>query len=352
MKRNNKILVLLLLVVLACSLVVFTACKPDPQIDPDPSRAGAYCLTDKATFLTFKNGSTDKLPNLSVLFEADNDLKNTYSMIAVDPNGSGFTTTPELNTVGADCFIKWMSMASTREKIAAYGDTYGTSFGGALFYLVENAQTYTGSVSDISYTTGSKVIKLSTTTSVNDSRLLSNSLDTEVDSLEKDFEEATGWDLQISSKGTGAAIEDAKRGAADVLLVHSKSQEEAFINGGFSRTVAGLTGNPVDSVNAARIPFMYNYFVLVGTTSDPAGVKKAANIKDAFKLIAEKGIFISRGDKSGTHTKEISLWNPELKITADTSKLPDYTWYISSGLGMGYCLTMTNVYSARYPAAA
>ena len=87
---------------------------------------------------------------------------------------------------------------------------------------------------------------------------------------------------------------------------------------------------------------MYNYFVLCGPSADPAKVKAAADVKAAFAAIADgKFTFSSRGDGSGTHTKELSLWPEELGITAEAESFKDYTdWYISANTGMGACLVM------------
>ena len=86
---------------------------------------------------------------------------------------------------------------------------------------------------------------------------------------------------------------------------------------------------------------MYNFFVLCGPKEDPANVKGATDVKAAFKAIADgKFLFVSRGDKSGTHTKELSLWPEELGITDDPKTFEQYQdWYISSNAGMGVCLT-------------
>jgi tungstate transport system substrate-binding protein len=181
--------------------------------------------------------------------------------------------------------------------------------------------------------TESKVIRLSTTTSVNDSGLL--------EYLLPYFKADTGYELEITSAGTGAAINAAKYGNADVILVHSKSQEDAFVEAGF--------GLKLDEYEAARVSFMYNYFVLIGPENDPASVSTAANIADAFAAIASnESKFISRGDNSGTHTKEVSLWNTSLGITTTVASIPQSitSWYTSAGSGMGACLTMANEESA------
>ena len=89
---------------------------------------------------------------------------------------------------------------------------------------------------------------------------------------------------------------------------------------------------------------MYNYFVLVGPVDDPAKCAEAGSVKEAFARIAEgKFPFVSRGDSSGTHTKEVSLWPESLGITTDPASVAAYAeWYLSSNAGMGVCLTMAN----------
>lgn len=260
---------------------------------------------------------------LTILFEQDDDLKNTYSVIAVNPDAP-FDTTNEvnINKEGADAFINWLSLKSTRELIASFGVE---SHGEKLFYLQEDA-----TVKDVEIpqaTSDTKEIALSTTTSVNDSGLMAFILPA--------FEKTYGYKVNVASAGTGAAIKAAEMGNADLILVHSKASEEAFVNAGFARKVAGFS--------AERISFMYNYFVLVGPKADPANVEQSANIKEAFAAIADaKLTFISRGDKSGTHNAEVKLWDKELGITNDVSALPEEIkdWYISAGQGMGACLNM------------
>lgn len=325
----------MLVLVLALSTVLaFTACTSKETVSH-----GAYILSDKATYLSYKkNAEGDKIANLTLLYESDDNMKNTYSMIAVDGDGTGFATAATLNEIGADCFIKWMSLASTRALIAAYGES---NYGEKLFYLIDNSDiVYSGS--DYTYAASGAtdtVISISTTTSVNDSGLLGY--------LEPIFETATGFDIQIASAGTGAAINAAKAGNADLLLVHSKSQEESFISDGFARAVTGL--NAAATV-PARIAFMYNYFVLVGPTSDPAGAKAAASVVDAFKAIkAGAYTFVSRGDNSGTQTKETALWvlagddGIYYDKTSSAAVYPsEYTWFVSTGQGMGASLLVAN----------
>ncbi|MBQ7004900.1 MAG: substrate-binding domain-containing protein [Clostridia bacterium] len=165
-------------------------------------------------------------------------------------------------------------------------------------------------------------IRLSTTTSVDNSGLLAYLLPA--------FEAKTGYKFEVTSEGTGMAIQFAKDGNADLILVHSKAQEEAFVNDGYG---------------VERIPFMYNYFVVVGPADDPAGIADCATAAEAFAKIAEaEEVFVSRGDKSGTHNAELKLWGENVP-DAETA-----TWYQSAGTGMGatlriaseqggYCLT-------------
>lgn len=337
MKLSKKLLALALVLVLALSVVMFVACdNGNGTGNPVETPTGKTAL--------------DRLPNLSLLVEQDSEMINTYSMIAVDNDGTGFASALSRNEAGADAFIQWMLLASTKELIAGYGkDNYGES----LFYNLDNAVTYTGTVAQA--TEATKNIKISTTTSVNDSKLMNY--------LVPKFEADYGYDVDIVSAGTGAAIKVASDGNCDLILVHSKSQEEAFINGNYARTVAGCG----DSI---RIPFMYNYFILVGPTADPAGVKAAAtaegnSVSDGFAAIAtQKSKFVSRGDKSGTHTKEIALWTASgvptttialsyktagatvtANVAAPCTSAEDSTlagWYYSAGQGMGVCLLMAN----------
>ena len=261
-----------------------------------------------------------------ILMEADNDMLNTYSVIAVNPDApfvdadnNPVTDDVYVNTAGADALIQWL-LSEEALKLASefgMGDEY-------LFYILDGAPAYTGEIA--AATEETKAIRLSTTTSVNDSGLLGYLLPV--------FQDKYGYEVDIFSKGTGVSINNAKMGNADLILVHSKKQEEAFIEAGFGRVVPGF--------EAERISFLYNYYVLCGPSADPAGAASAASVKDAFAAIAAgEYTFISRGDNSGTHTKELALWPADLGITAEAETFADYTeWYVSAGTGMGACLVM------------
>ncbi len=161
---------------------------------------------------------------------------------------------------------------------------------------------------------------LATTTSTQDTGLL----DTLVPAFEKKF----GVKVKTIAVGSGAAIDMGKKGDADILLVHSRTAEDEFVSSGF-----GINRKDV----------MYNEFFLVGPKADAAGVAASKTAVDAFKKIAgDKAKFISRGDKSGTNSKELSLWKKAgLAPTGKTD-----AWYVEAGQGMGATLTMADEMNA------
>jgi len=157
-----------------------------------------------------------------------------------------------------------------------------------------------------------KDLILATTTSTQDSGLL--------DVLKPMFEQKTGYNLKIISVGSGAALEMGNKGEADVLLVHSPAAEKALVDSGVG-------------INYQLV--MHNDFIVVGPTGDPAAIKGSTSV-DAFKKIAaQKAIFVSRGDNSGTNTKELAIWK-----TAGIK--PEGSWYLVSGTGMGATLNIAN----------
>ena len=262
-----------------------------------------------------------------ILMEADDNMINNYTLLAVNPEApfvdadGNAVEDVALNTVGAAALINWLLSEEGEAAAADYGFA---EYGEYLFYLKEDRPVSTADIPEA--TDETKLIRLSTTTSVNDSGLLG--------SLLPMFEEKYGYEVEVYSAGTGKAIANAKMGNADLILVHSKKQEEAFVADGFACVLDGM--------ESERLTYMYNYFVLCGPSADPAGVKDAEDVLAAFKAIADgKFTFVSRGDGSGTHTKELSLWPEELGITAEAESFKDYTdWYISANTGMGACLVM------------
>lgn len=173
------------------------------------------------------------------------------------------------------------------------------------------------------------ILEMSTTTSTQASGLL----DVLLPELEKD----TGIRVKVIAKGTGAAIRDGIDGNVDVIFVHAKSREEKFI---------------MDGYGTKRYAVMHNDFVILGPPDDPAGIKNVNNATAALeKIAASKALFISRGDDSGTHTKEQSLWKSsavplenDTHIIIKKGKKSQIRflhpkglggWYLSIGQGMG-----------------
>jgi tungstate transport system substrate-binding protein len=135
-------------------------------------------------------------------------------------------------------------------------------------------------------TNGDKFVFLSSTIGPIDAGIVST--------LEDQFEKDTGIRVRHVGAGTGAALDIARKGAIDLVMVHAKSLEEKFIADGFG---------------TERIPLMYNDFVIVGPAADPAAIKGTKTATEALKKIMDSGsLFISRGDKSGTHIAEMELW--------------------------------------------
>lgn len=162
-----------------------------------------------------------------------------------------------------------------------------------------------------------KTLRLTTTTSVNDSGLL--------EYLRPFILEDVNIELEIISLGSGAAIEAGKRGDADVLLVHSPVAEIAFVEEGYG---------------IKRSTFMYNFFAIVGPSKDPAQIRNLSAANALMKIESLKFPFISRGDNSGTHSKEKFLW--KLAGLDEDTVSKDTSFYISAGSGMGATLTMAS----------
>jgi tungstate transport system substrate-binding protein len=158
----------------------------------------------------------------------------------------------------------------------------------------------------------SKQLILASTTSTQDSGLF--------DVLIPTFEKASGYKVKVIAVGSGEAITLGEKGEADVLLVHSRKAEDQFVANGF-----GINRKDV----------MHNDFIIVGPGNDPAKIKGLASAADAFKAIGTThSIFVSRADKSGTNTKELTLWDK-------AGVKPEGSWYIETGQSMGETLQIS-----------
>jgi tungstate transport system substrate-binding protein len=161
-------------------------------------------------------------------------------------------------------------------------------------------------------------LRMATTTSLYDTGLWGY--------LEPMFEEQHGVELDVMYAGTGKALEYGRRGDVDIIAVHSRAREEEFIAEGYG---------------VERVPFAYNYFLILGPSDDPAGIR-GMNPEEAFRKLMEtgSGSFVSRGDDSGTHAKEKSIWEKTGYEYAAVQQAG--VWYIEAGTGMGPTLMMAS----------
>jgi len=158
-----------------------------------------------------------------------------------------------------------------------------------------------------------ETLTLTTTTSTYDTGLL--------DALNAPFEDMYGVTVDSVAQGTGQALETARNGNSDVIMVHARSLEDEFMRNGHG-------------VN--RRDLMFNDFVIVGPSGDPAGIEGMESAAEAFATIADsEAAFISRGDNSGTHTKELAIWE-------EAGVEPGGSWYQETGQGMGAVLNIAN----------
>ena len=170
-----------------------------------------------------------------------------------------------------------------------------------------------------------KSIVVASTTSTQDSGLF--------DFILPLFKAKTGIDVKVVAQGTGQALDTARRGDADVVLVHARSAEEKFLAEGYG---------------VKRYPVMYNDFILIGPRADPAGIRGAKDVLEALGAIERTGsAFISRGDRSGTNIAELDLWRLA-GIDIGTAKR---SWYKEIGQGMGAALNMASAAEAVLRAA-
>ena len=184
------------------------------------------------------------------------------------------------------------------------------------------------------------VLRVATTTSLYDTGLW--------DYVETIFEERYDADLQIQAKGTGMALELGMNGDVDVVTVHDPLKEAAFVAGGYALN-ATVNGN-----STARVTWAYNYFIIVGPESDPAGVSSLTGSlapEEAFQKIQQEGTldpdtvkFVSRGDESGTHGKEKAIWaSAGYNYTEDiVGNGTADGWYVEAGAAMGATLVMAD----------
>ncbi|MBI2860257.1 MAG: substrate-binding domain-containing protein [Chloroflexi bacterium] len=192
-----------------------------------------------------------------------------------------------------------------------------TLLAGILLIIVLASTVLTGCGAETPVLEPKARLKLATTTSLYDTGLWGH--------LETLFEKKYGVELDILYAGTGKALELGRRGDVDVLAVHDLPSEERFI---------------ADGYGVKRVPFAYNYFIIVGPSADPAGIKGLSPEAAFIKVKETSGAFVSRGDDSGTHAKEKAIWKAaglDYEMVRQSGQ-----WYIEAGSGMGPTLMMAS----------
>ncbi len=202
-----------------------------------------------------------------------------------------------------------------RRFVAALGAGATVAAAGCTGDTTDGETNESGSNGDTTAQVGvaGETLTLTTTTSTYDTGLL--------DAIHTNFEDLYGVSVDAVAQGTGAALESARNGDADVVMVHARSLEDEFMRNGYG-------------IN--RRDLMFNDFVIVGPEADPAGIQGASSATDALTTIADaQAPFVSRGDNSGTHTKELVLWE-------EAGTQPGGDWYQETGTGMGEALNIAN----------
>jgi len=298
MKKSAKITLILILLATAASVGTFT-------------------------FLNILHQS--KRTDIVILVGKDKILLNPYGIIPVSPERY-----PQRNFNMAVVFIKFLISEEGQNLIADFKkDGEPVFIPVARNFTVAQALGFPNQEQEVEWYSAqatssnmgpSQPLLLATTTSTYESGLL--------DYLIPLFKERYNIEVHAISVGTGRAIELAKRGDADVVLVHAKELEESFVKEGYG---------------VHRVGVMYNDFVLIGPENDPADIRGTTNATEAFWKIAETGaegkaLFISRADRSGTHLLEVKIW-ALLGIQPSGSK---DTWYLEAGASMATVLRMAN----------
>ncbi|MFR5781120.1 MAG: substrate-binding domain-containing protein [Oscillospiraceae bacterium] len=249
---------------LLCALLLALALTACGQDAAEPSSVPSAAPSEAAETPGAASG-------LVILYEADEDMINNYSLLAVNPDApfvdadGNSVADVYINTEGAAALINWMLSAEGEAAAADYGYA---EYGEYLFYLADGAPVSTAEIPQA--TDETRVIRMSTTTSVNDSGLLGDLLPM--------FEDEYGYEVEVTSAGTGKAIANAESGNATCCWC-TWSQEEEFVAAGYSYVLPGF--------ESERLTFLYNYFVLCGPPTTPPGSGDAPSVRDAFAAIAE-----------------------------------------------------------------
>lgn len=232
---------------------------------------GGYVLTDRATYLAQK----ENYPDFEILVEGSEDLKNIYHVMQVNPEKNDM-----INSEGAEAFVEFLTSEEIQNIIAEFGKE---EYGQPLFY--KDADEISEPKAEGKDSKEVTDLILATTTSTQDSGLL--------DELLPIFHERYPYNIKTIAVGTGQALEMGVKGEADVLLTHAPASEQELVDNG-------------DVINYKKV--MYNDYIIAGPADDPSGIKGSEATEALKKIVETKGIFVSRGDDSGTHKKELSIW--------------------------------------------
>lgn len=256
--------------------------------------------------------------DLIVLKNVDDAMRNDYTMLAVADSS---------NSAGADALAQWLTSIDSLRLIDSFGVE---EYGDRLIYIQQDISVYSGDIAPA--TEDTKTIRLATTAFFQEQGLL--------DVLLPAFEEACGYEVEVSAGTAEDALAAAADGNADLLILHDEATETEFVESGSARIVEGF--------EAERISFVYNHFLLCGPSSDPAGIMETETAADAFFGIMEGQYpFVSRGDGSPIHMEELQNWPEGMGITADEDTYKRYEdWYLSANADMHTCLELASAKSA------
>lgn len=301
-------LLLCLLLLAGCA----GAAAPAAAESPAPAAASAAPAETAAGEATGEPAQ----PGLAILREGDESLCDFYTVLAVNP-----APFPAVNSAGAAALIQWLF---SDEGLALAAGCGQAEYGAALFSVRDGAPRYAGTVASAAGETAA--VRLAADTALCDAGLLQTLLPA--------FEAEYGYAVEVLSGSPEQVAAAAGRGEADAVMTADGGGAEGLVS-------AGTAWIP-DGFAAASLAYVYDSYVLCGPGTDPAGAAGSASAQEAFAAIAAGGYpFLSRGDGSETHRRELTLWPTALGITAEAASFAGYAdWYFSADADMAACLAL------------
>ena len=249
--------------------------------------------------------------NTTVLRSGDAELLAEYILLAVSPEGPFHSEDITFNEKGAESLVRWLLGDTSREKLETFGVA---EYGEPIFSLPEKPANYLGWIPEA--TEDTKSIRLIMVDTLEESGIL--------EELLEEFEETYGYEVSVQSTSASGALTMAKLGIFDLVLTEKSAATDSFIADGYARVLNGF--------ETEEMALCSMEYLLCGPKDDPAGAADAAALADAFAAIAKtESRFLSRGDESASHKREIALW-PENQEFGD--------WYLNVGTEMGPLLVM------------